>query len=329
MHAGLLKFTIYLAHNLQDMVDWGADFGPKTLHGQWWRTVTCMFLHFGIFHLGFNMWVLWNLGDLVERLVGNVGFLVLYFVSGIAGSLASLAWDPLAISAGASGAVFGVAGALLGLIAFRHDSVPAKVLGELRASMGGFLLFNVFYGITHAGIDMAAHLGGLAAGFVCGLLLSQPISAEMMARRKFRNGAAAATFAIVLPFAAIALPDAPPNINEEMQRFGEIEERVLARTSELWEQAERGAISDVEFAAVIQSEILSPWLDARRSMEEFVDAPYVDGAYLSGLVKYMQLREESWQLTIEALQEEDPDKHQQADEKWLAAEAMVDELTDP
>ena len=116
----------FLAPDPQDMLNWGADFGPKTLNGQWWRTVTCMFLHFGIIHLGFNMWVLWDLGQLVERLVGNVGFLVLYFASGIAGSLASLAWQPLAISAGASGAVFGVAGALLGLIAFRHDSVPSR-----------------------------------------------------------------------------------------------------------------------------------------------------------------------------------------------------------
>jgi membrane associated rhomboid family serine protease len=86
----------------RSLVEWGANFGPKTMNGQWWRLVTCMFLHCGIFHLGFNMWVLWDLGRLVERLVGNVGFVVLYFVSGIAGSVASLAWNPVVVSVGAS-----------------------------------------------------------------------------------------------------------------------------------------------------------------------------------------------------------------------------------
>ena len=102
------------------MLDWGGNFGPLTENGQWWRLVTCLFLHYGILHLGFNMWVLRDLGRVVERLVGNVGFVALYFVSGIAASLASLTWNPVVVSAGASGAVFGVAGALLGLTAFRR-----------------------------------------------------------------------------------------------------------------------------------------------------------------------------------------------------------------
>ena len=73
------------------------------MNGQWWRLVTCMFVHFGILHLAFNMWVLWDLGRLVERLVGNVGFVVLYFLSGIAGSIASLVWNPTVVSAAPRG----------------------------------------------------------------------------------------------------------------------------------------------------------------------------------------------------------------------------------
>ena len=96
------------------VLEWGANFGPKTMDGQWWRLFTSMFLHFGIIHIGFNMWVLWNVGRLVERLVGNFGFALLYVVSGLLGSVASLAWNPTTISAGASGAVFGVVGALIG-----------------------------------------------------------------------------------------------------------------------------------------------------------------------------------------------------------------------
>ncbi len=168
-----------------------------------------MFLHFGILHLGFNMWILWDLGRVVERLVGNVGFVVLYFVSGIAGSMASLTWNPLIISAGASGAVFGVVGALLGLIAFRRDTIPTPVLQHLWKSMTAFLVFNMVFGIVAPGIDMAAHIGGLIAGFACGLMLSQPLSVEMVVRRKFRNAAVASAAAIALPLWALALPNLP------------------------------------------------------------------------------------------------------------------------
>ena len=175
--ANILVFAAMIATGVhffeptvQSVMDWGANFGPKTANGQWWRLVNCMFLHYGILHLGFNMWVLWDLGRVVERLVGNVGFVVLYFVSGIAGSIASLAWNPLVVSAGASGAVFGVAGALLGLIAFRRDTIPASVLKHLWKSMSAFLFYNIVFGMMASGIDMAAHIGGLIAGFACGLI---------------------------------------------------------------------------------------------------------------------------------------------------------------
>ena len=87
----------------QMMLDWGANFGPMTMNGQWWRLVTCMFLHFGIVHLALNMWILWGLAQITERLVGSTGFAIVYMASGIAGSIASLAWHPAAVSAGASG----------------------------------------------------------------------------------------------------------------------------------------------------------------------------------------------------------------------------------
>jgi hypothetical protein len=172
--------------------------------------VSCMFVHYGIIHLAFNMWVLWDLGRFVERLVGNVGFVVLYFVSGIAGSIASLTWNPLVVSAGASGAVFGVAGALLGLIAFRRDTIPAPVLKHLWKSMGAFLIYNIVFGMMASGIDVAAHIGGLMTGFACGLILSQPLSVEMVVRRRFRNAAVALAGAIVLLVWTFALPKVLP-----------------------------------------------------------------------------------------------------------------------
>lgn len=192
------------------MLAWGANHGPLTENGQWWRLVTCMFLHFGILHLGFNMWILWDLGRVVERFVGNFGFVVVYFVSGIAGSIASLFWNPFVVSAGASGAVFGVAGTLLGLITFRQDTIPAPVLKHLRNSMLTLLFYNLVYGMIATGIDMAAHIGGLVAGYLCGLFLSQPLSVAMVARRPFRNATVATVGALILLLSTFALPNPLP-----------------------------------------------------------------------------------------------------------------------
>jgi rhomboid protease GluP len=158
---------------------WGANFGPFTLGGQWWRLPASIFLHIGIAHLLLNMWCLWNLGALAERLWGHTRFAALYLFAGAMGGLVSVAWHPFVVGAGASGAIFGVAGALI--IRF---TIPAREGGAGavfpipraagKGMLGSLLVFagyNLVYGFLQPGIDNAAHIGGLAAGLVMGLLL--------------------------------------------------------------------------------------------------------------------------------------------------------------
>jgi rhomboid protease GluP len=184
---------VYAAKStLEEMVAWGANFGPLTLAGDWWRLVSCTFLHFGILHLAFNMWVLLDVGPLVERMVGNIGFLLLYLVSGLCGSLASLLWHPAAVGAGASGAIFGVCGALLGLLVLHRGSVPAESLARLWKSGLAFLGYNLLYGLMDRNIDAGAHLGGLVAGFFCGCLQSRAFTPGMRVDVAARNFGVAA-----------------------------------------------------------------------------------------------------------------------------------------
>ncbi|MEI6541196.1 MAG: rhomboid family intramembrane serine protease, partial [Planctomycetota bacterium] len=290
------------------LLDWGADFGPYTMNGQWWRLFTCMFLHFGIVHIGMNMWVLWGLAQLVERLVGSVGFGIAYIVSGIAGGIASLAWNPVSISAGASGAVFGTAGALLGFVVLRRDTIPDAMRWGMMKSMAKFLMLNMIVGMSVPQIDMAAHAGGFVGGVVCGLILSQPISPGILALRKFRNLIAVMAAAVILPIAFVALPEAPPDINAEMQRLSLVENEIYDTFNAYRDEAAKGLIDDVEFADRIESNILPVWITLREDVESFFTLEYADKDYLERLVRYLRTREESWRLLAQGLREQDQGK---------------------
>jgi len=146
---------------------WGANFPPATVHGQGWRLLTSTFLHFGVIHLAVNMWALWAGGPRMERVLGHAGFSVTYFLSGLAGSVATLTFHPLAVGAGASGAIFGVFGAMAGVLLRDRKSIPHPVFMAVGKSILIFLGINLVYGLK-PGIDLSAHFGGFAAGILCG-----------------------------------------------------------------------------------------------------------------------------------------------------------------
>ena len=116
---------------------WGANFGPLTLTGQWWRLLTAMFVHIGLVHLALNMWCLWELGLLAEYLYGPKTFLALYLMSGLAASIVSLARNPLVVTAGASGAIFGLAGALIATLYLGKLAAPRGRMAHQPDQPGG------------------------------------------------------------------------------------------------------------------------------------------------------------------------------------------------
>jgi rhomboid protease GluP len=123
-----------------------------------------------------NMFVLWQGGPLIERLFGNFPYLVIYIFSGLTGSFLSLHAHPNSIAAGASGAVFGVYGALLGFLAVQRVAIPPDLLNALFKSAGLFVLYNLVFGfVLRNVIDIYAHGGGLVGGLVLGALLSRKL----------------------------------------------------------------------------------------------------------------------------------------------------------
>lgn len=150
----------------------GANYGPKTLTGQWWRLLTYMFMHGGILHIAFNMWCLWDLGALCESLYGRWTYGAVYVITGVAAGLSSVAWNPGVLSVGASGAIFGLAGAMISSFYLGEFSLPSIAIRGTLRSLLVFAAFNLFFGSMFAGVDNAAHIGGL----VCGLILGAAIA---------------------------------------------------------------------------------------------------------------------------------------------------------
>jgi rhomboid protease GluP len=160
------------------LVQWGANFGPLTLSGEWWRLLTSVFVHGGLLHIAFNMWCLWDLGRLCESLYGRWTFGVLYLICGLGASLASVIWNVQVLSVGASGAIFGLAGALIAAFKLGEFSVPRSALSGTLRSLFIFVAFNLAWGLlpnlfgSDGVTDNAAHIGGLLTGLVLGALIA-------------------------------------------------------------------------------------------------------------------------------------------------------------
>jgi rhomboid protease GluP len=190
------------APTTRQILIWGGNNGTLVLaYGQWWRLITATFVHVGIIHLATNMWCLWNLGLLGEPLLGELGLFGTYLITGIAGNLLSVAVHPgisqareSIVDAGASGAVFGIAGVLLMLLRSPLLPIPPLELKKLRRSVWYFAIINLVIGIgadfaqTAVQIDNMAHLGGFLSGIALGFPLVPRIGAPrttFLRRRAF------------------------------------------------------------------------------------------------------------------------------------------------
>jgi membrane associated rhomboid family serine protease/Flp pilus assembly protein TadD len=195
----------------QQAIAFGAADGALTLNGQWWRLVTCMFVHFGIVHIGLNMWCLWNLGRAAEQLMGRASYLLAYFVSGIFSSIASVYWHPMAASAGASGAIFGMAGALVSYVYLKKTPSHLQINSRMLGSLGTFIAYNLVFGAL-PGISNAAHIGGLVMGLAVGATL--PAAGASEPERRTRLSLIAIFSAIVLVGSAIAAKKLTSGVGE-------------------------------------------------------------------------------------------------------------------
>lgn len=287
---------------------WGANFGPATQDGQWWRLGSALFLHFGLFHIAMNLWALWDAGQLVERIYGHGRFALLYFGAGLAGNLLSLVVQGNeAVSGGASGAVFGLYGALLVFLWRERRHIDRHEFRWLFRTALAFTAVSIGLGFAIPGIDNSAHIGGLLAGALLGVLLGRPLLGERAWPRPLR-ALAALLLAAAVGGLALRLPEPAYSWHEEMaardeiRAFLEREGRIQDSWQDILRQDRHHEQSIQQLAERIEAEIGGPY---EASLEQFTELSLSpaspSAAQLDHLRAYSEQRRDSAQAMARQL----------------------------
>ena len=296
---------------------WGANFGPATQDGQWWRLGSAMFLHFGAPHLAMNMWALWDGGQLVERMFGPARFAALYFLSGLAGNLLSLVTHGgQAVSGGASGAIFGVYGALLVFLWCERRNLHPQEFRWLFWGAAGFASATIVFGFLITGIDNAAHIGGFLTGILSGVVLLRPLDAvratvsPISPRSRLLAGAV-----FVLASAALIsrIPQPAYRWSDETQARQEIGQFLKddAAISRAWqsilEEGKRGGTSFDELAGRIDTAISDRYEESFEQLSHLSGNPALPSrTTVETLRRYAEQRRDASRSLAEGLRANDP-----------------------
>lgn len=283
----------------QALVSWGANLGTKTTNGEWWRLGTSMFVHAGMLPLLINMGLMWYAGPVLERLVGRLLFVSVYLVAGILASLVAVAAYPVEVSAGASGAMCGLAGLLTAswVWGVRRESemtVPAIVAERLGLAGAMFLVYT----FANGDLPIAGELTGLGVGLVSGTVLTKRVHLSTPpARRVAAVMAGAAALAVVLGVPLRGLTDIRPDIAGLVA----LEDRTAAAYNNAVERFRKGRVNAEALAELIGRAIV-PQLEATEAHFNAIDrVPAVHQPLLADAREYLRLRTESWRLRADGL----------------------------
>ncbi len=306
MHLNVLIFIIMVASGVhfmrpdaESLLAWGANFRPSTMDGQAWRLLSSCFLHFGLLHLLLNMYALVYIGRHLEPIIGSGRFLGGYLLAGVAASLASLLFNEFTVSAGASGAIFGMYGVMLAIMLAK--CAPKHMRRDYIASIGIFVVYNLVNGFRPgSGVDNAAHIGGLLSGAAIGVALVPGM------RQREREGLTYGAFggltaALILAMVGIdrALPRDSMKLSAGIDRFAALEEKAL-RVFNMPEDT-----PDSTLLVMLGDSGLYYWEQGRQLVDSMqaLDLPPHQRNTVALLERYCELRIQSFRLLRRAVEE--------------------------
>jgi rhomboid protease GluP len=281
----------------QKMIELGGNFAPLTLHGEPWRMVSSMFLHYGLLHIALNMLCLAQ-GRVVERLFGRAGFISIYLVSGLLGGALSMARNANVVSAGASGAVFGVYGAFGAYLVFRKTEMAEEVWQKTTRQIGTFVGINLVYGLATPGIDMSAHIGGIAAGFVVGAALLAGKSADA---QRIKRALGLTVAGVALSAAALFAIRAPTDVQPVLAAFEKVESSCIGNWNQIVEAGKTDAMTKEQMIAKVEKDVIAPWKAMRAQVFAVEHPPERLAALWAAIENYLVSRQDAWESYLGGL----------------------------
>ena len=304
------------------LISWGASFGPRTTNGEWWRLFTSIFVHVGPLHLLTDLAGLAIAGLLLERLVGYFAFATVYLGAGIFASLASLSADPMAVTTGASGAIFGLYGLLIAAAAwgfFKQSlAIPLVAAKQMAPGLGIFLLYSLATG----------RLGTAAAnGLVLGLIAGLPLTWRAGERKTPAIWSAAAMTATLVIVVVSAVPlRGYLDVKPEIVRALAVEDRTTALYDKAVKQFQLGGITAESLVQVIDTGVLPELHAAAARLKSLERVPAEHRPLVEKTEEYLRLRSESWRLRADGLRKHEMPTVQRADRTARQALDVYDAL---
>lgn len=286
------------------LLAWGANYGPYTIgRGEWWRIATSTVLHFGLVHIACNMLALLDFGRLIERFYGNLAMAVIYILAGFGGSLASLYWNPLPVSAGASGAIFGLIGAMVAIYLRGRSWMPVLILDSIKRTLLNVAIYVGIFALYMPNVDHAAHAGGGITGLLVGLVLAGNPAVDR--RRWIRSLAmvAAAMGACVIAYQALPPVD---DVQGAINRVITLDTGSAKQFEAMFADHQAQKLDRLELADRLEREVVRPWQKLHEDLSGFKHVPRAKAALVGKLTEYAQLRAEAWELQVQAIRDNTP-----------------------
>jgi len=309
-----------LMPDTQILIDWGANFRPMTLDGEPWRLLTCCFIHIGILHLLMNMYALIYISLLLEPQLGSFRFGAAYLLAGIGGSTLSLYWHDLTVSAGASGAIFGLYGVFLAMLT--TNLIERNARRQLLVSIGIFVSYNLMNGMK-GGIDNAAHIGGLISGLLFGYASYFSLSRPSGKRLAYLT---LGIPTVLVLFTATLIYRQTPNdlamYDKKMETFIGLE-KIAMEVYHL-----DGTTSNERMMEAIQEQGITNWQQAIIVVRDADQLNIPESLHERNqkLIEYCELRIKSYELLYKAVEEESDDYQAQIQECNEKIGQLIEEL---
>ncbi len=294
--------NIFLPESEQ-LIQWGANYKPVTLDGEWWRLFTSCFIHIGVIHLLMNMYALLYIGLLLEPLLGSKRFIIAYILSGLAASITSTWWHDLVISAGASGAIFGMYGVFLAMLS--TNLIEKTERKALLASIGIFVAYNLMYGMKE-GIDNAAHIGGLLSGLLIGYSFYPSFKKSDSPVLKYSVMGIASGLILSASFIIyLNLPNDLLDYDQQMEKFFDMEKKAL----KIYNMPDH--VSTETILSTIKDSGLYYWNENLKLVKKLDEKNLPEQIDIQNktLIRYCELRVDCYQLIYKSIHE-DTDKYE-------------------